>query len=107
MAKYLIRGRYTAEGARGLMKDGGSRRRAVVEELLKKNGGKLEAFYFAYGDADVYSIVDIPDTTTALAISLAINSAGAVSNEATVLITPEEMDQAAKKSISYRAPGQA
>lgn len=107
MAKYMIKASYTAEGTKGLMRDGGSKRRATVEEMIKKSGGTLEAFYFAFGDADVYVICDIPDIASAAAISMAINASGTVELRTIVLIPPEEIDQAARKQVGYRAPGTA
>ncbi len=105
MAKYLLQATYTAEGAKGLAKEGGSGRRKMIEDMLKALGGRLEAFYFAFGGADVYSIAELPDTVTAAAVSLAINQSGAVRLTSVQLLTPEEMDQAAKKSVGYRPPG--
>ena len=105
MPKYLYQASYTADGAKGLLKEGGSKRRAMVEEMTKAAGGKIEAFYFAFGDSDVYLIVDTPDHATAAAISLAVNASGAVALKTTVLLTPEEVDQAAKKTVKYRSPG--
>ena len=105
MAKYLGKARYTAEGTRGLMKDGGSGRVAAVTKLLKGLGGKLEAFYFAYGECDAYVIVDVDDEAAALSLSLAVNASGSVTIEMVPLITPKQMDEATKKSVAYRAPG--
>jgi uncharacterized protein with GYD domain len=105
MPKYLIKVSYTAEGAKGLLKDGGSKRREVAEQALKSAGGKMEAFYFAFGNTDAFVIVDAPNHATVSAASLAINASGAVRTETVVLITPEEIDQAVKKSVTYRAPG--
>jgi uncharacterized protein with GYD domain len=105
MAKYLFEASYTAEGAKGLAKEGGSSRRKKVEKMVKAMDGKLEAFYYAFGPTDVYLIVDVPDSVTATALSLAVNQSGAVQLRTHVLITPEEMDQAAKTSVKYRAPG--
>ena len=68
-------------------------------------GGKLEVLYFAFGDTDVYAVADFPDNVSAAAVSLAANSTGAVRAKATVLITPEEMDQAVQKSEGLRPPG--
>lgn len=107
MPKYLIQASYTAEGTRGLVRDGGSKRRAVVDAMIKKSGGTLEAFYFAFGDADVYIICDIPDVASAAAISLAINASGAVDLKTVPLLSVEEIDQAAKKQVGYSAPGMA
>jgi len=105
MAKYLLQATYTAEGAKGLAKEGGSGRRKMIEDMLKTLGGRLEAFYFAFGGADVYSIAELPDAVTAAAVSLAINQSGAVRLTSVQLLTPEEMDQAVKKSVGYRPPG--
>ena len=105
MPKYLMEASYTAEGAKGLVREGGSSRRKKVEEMVKELHGKLEAFYYAFGTSDVFLIVDVPDAVTAAAISLAVNQSGAVHLRTHVLMTPEEMDQASKKSVNYRAPG--
>jgi uncharacterized protein with GYD domain len=105
MPKFMIKAAYAAEGVRGLIKEGGTGRRAAVQKVIEGNGGKLEAFYFAYGDADAYVIADVPDAATGIAVSLAVNASGAVRVSTIPLITPEEMDAASKKSISYRAPG--
>jgi len=105
MARYLIRATYTAEGARGLIKEGGSSRRSTLEQLIKKIGGDLEAFYFAFGEDDVYVIADLPDNVTAAAVGLAVSGSGSVRTRTVVLLTPEEIDEATKKSVAYRAPG--
>jgi uncharacterized protein with GYD domain len=104
MAKYLGKARYTAEGAQGLMKDGGSGRVEAVSKMVKKLGGKVESFYFAYGEFDAYVIVDI-DEAAALALSLAVNSSGKTTIEMVPLITAKQMDEATKTTVNYRAPG--
>ena len=105
MPKYLLQVSYTAEGARGLMKEGGTSRRAMVEQLLKETGGSLEAFYFAFGEDDVVTIVDVPDAKTVTALSLTVGASGAAQVKTTVLLSPEDVDDAAQISIGYRAPG--
>ena len=105
MPKYLIQASYTVEGTKALLKDGGTKRRTAVSVLMKQLGGSVEAFYFAFGDADVHAIVEAPDNVTAAAVSLAITASGAVSMKTTPLLSPEEIDQAAKKSVTYRPPG--
>ena len=105
MPKYLWQVSYNAEGTKGVLKDGGSKRRAVAEKAIKAVGGKLEAFYFAFGEADVYLIADMPDNVSVAAASMAINASGAVRIKTTVLLTPEEIDKAVKKSVSYQPPG--
>ncbi|HLC28401.1 MAG TPA: GYD domain-containing protein [Dehalococcoidia bacterium] len=105
MAKYLIQANYIGEGIKGLLKEGGSSRRKVVDELLASVGGKVESFYYAFGDIDAFVIVDVPDNVTAAAVALTVGASGAVTLKTTVLMTPEEVDQATKKSPAYRAPG--
>jgi uncharacterized protein with GYD domain len=105
MAKYLIRGSYTAEGTKGLLKEGGTKRVAAVEKVIEGLGGRLEALYFTFGDADVLAIIDVPDAASAAAFSLAVSATGAVQTSTTPLLTPQEIDQACKKSVKYRAPG--
>ena len=105
MPKYLIQGSYTVDGIKGVLKDGGSSRRAAVESAVKTMGGKLEAFYFAFGSDDTISIVEVPDNATAAAFSMIVAATGTVRDRTTVLLTPEEMDQAAKKTASFRPPG--
>lgn len=106
MPKYLAQASYTVEGLKGLCNDGGSKRREVVEQLAKGLGGTLEAFYYAFGDDDVFAIFDLPDNVSATSVSLVINAAGAATVKITVLLTPEEVDQATKKTVDYRPPGQ-
>jgi uncharacterized protein with GYD domain len=105
MAKYLLKASYTTDGVKGVLKDGGSGRRAVVEQTVEGLGGSLESFYFAFGDADAYVIADLPDNATATAISLVVNAAGGAQVTTVPLITPEEADEATKKSVEYRPPG--
>ncbi len=105
MAKYLIRASYTPEGAKGVLKGGGSARRKAVEDLLAQVNGKLEAFYFAFGEDDAVIILDLPDEASVAAISLTVTASGGVRTKTTVLMTPEQIDEAAKKQATYRAPG--
>ena len=105
MAKFLWKASYSSDGLKGLLKEGGTGRRAAIEQLTEALGGRLEAFYYALGDDDVVVIVDLPDNTTAAAISLAVNSTGSVELKTVPLLTVEEVDEAAKKSVDYRAPG--
>ncbi|MGH9118341.1 MAG: GYD domain-containing protein [Acidimicrobiales bacterium] len=105
MARYLWQASYTADGVQGILQEGGSSRRAVVERLVGDLGGRLEAFYYAFGDDDVYVIAELPDHATAAAISLTVAASGAVRLKTVVLLTPEEIDEATQKSVNYRAPG--
>jgi uncharacterized protein with GYD domain len=105
MAKYLLKASYTTDGVKGVLKDGGSGRRAAVEQTVRGLGGSLESFYFAFGDTDAYVVVDLPDNATATAIRLVVNAAGAAQVTTVPLITPEEADEATKKSVEYSPPG--
>ncbi len=106
MPKYLVQANYVGEGIKGLIKDGGTGRRAAIENLVKSSGGTVEAVYFAFGDTDVYIIADLPDNASAAALALTANSTGMVACKTTVLMTPEEVDKATKKTVTYRPPGQ-
>jgi uncharacterized protein with GYD domain len=105
MPKYLIEASYTTEGASGVAEKGGSARREAVEHLFESSGGKMETFYFAFGDTDVYVIGDLPSNEAATAVALTVNRAGGATVKTTVLLTPEEVDSAAKTSVDYRPPG--
>ena len=105
MPKYLLQVAYTSEGAKGLLKDGGSKRKASAQKLVEGLGGKIETFYFAFGKDGAVVIADLPDTASAAATSLALAASGAVTGHTTVLITPEEMDQATRKQVTYTPPG--
>jgi len=105
MPKYLLNASYSAEGAKGLLKDGGTKRLSAARTLVESLGGKLETLYFAFGETDVVAIVDLPDNATAAAASLTIAGTGALAGTITVLLTPEDIDQAAKKSGTYTPPG--
>lgn len=105
MPKYLIKVCYTAEGTRGLLKEGATARRSAIQKLIEGVGGRLEAFYFAYGEDDAYVTIDMPDATAGLALSMAVNASGAVRLVSIPLITPEEVDAACRKTVPYRAPG--
>ena len=106
MPKYLVQASYVGEGLKGLLKEGGSSRRATVEALVKAMGGTLESFYYAFGEDDVLGVADFPDNATATAFSLAVNASGAIKARTIVLMTPEEVDEAAKKTVDFRPPGQ-
>ena len=106
MPKFLIQASYTADGAKGLLKEGGTKRRQAAESAIKSVGGTMDAFYFALGDNDAYVIIDAPDYATVAGASIAINASGAVRTKTVALLSPEDIDNAVKKTVSYRAPGQ-
>ncbi|HEX8787311.1 MAG TPA: GYD domain-containing protein [Telluria sp.] len=105
MAKYLVEASYLSKGINGLMKEGGSRRRKAVDELYASLGGRVEAFYYVFGDRDVIIIGELPDNISAAALAFRVNAAGVTTCKTTVLLTPQEIDNAVTKSGSYRPPG--
>ena len=105
MGKYLFHGSYSTEGLRGIIKEGGTARTSVVENLVNSVGGSLESFYFAFGDDSYYIICDLPNDESAAALALTVTASGAVSNSTTKLLTPAQVDAAVKMSPTYRAPG--
>jgi uncharacterized protein with GYD domain len=106
MGRYLFQGTYSVDGIKGVLKEGGTGRRTAVEAAIKSLGGKLESFYYGFGDTDVYVTVNDIDNVGAAAFSMGVAQTGALSSvKTTVLMTPEEIDQAGKKAMSYRPPG--
>ena len=105
MGKYLLQGSYTQSGLVGLLKEGGTRRRAALAETIEGVGGRLESLYYAFGKSDLFITADLPDDTTAAAVSLAIGTAGALDVSVTVLVTPEAVDEAIAMNVPYRPPG--
>ncbi|MDQ6933537.1 MAG: GYD domain-containing protein [Candidatus Eremiobacteraeota bacterium] len=106
MAKFMIQASYNSEGAKGVLKAGGAARKAALATMIESLGGKLEAFYFAFGEDDVVLLVDVPDNVSAAAAAMTVAAGGALSRiRTTVLLTSEEIDAAAKKTVSYAAPG--
>jgi uncharacterized protein with GYD domain len=106
MAKYLVAANYTADGIKGLLKEGGTGRRQAVDKLAASLGGSVESFYFAFGATDVYVVVDVPSQEAAAALALSVGASGAVGITTTVLLSAEQIDEARAMSPQYRAPGQ-
>jgi uncharacterized protein with GYD domain len=105
MPKYMFEVDYTTDGAKGLAKDGGTKRREVVSKVAGKLGGTVECFYFSFGKNDAVVIVDLPDNVAAAAVSVAVSASGAGAIVTTPLLTVDEIDRACKKSVGYKAPG--
>jgi len=105
MGKYLVNASYTSSGVQGLIKEGGSSRLAVVKELTASIGGSIDWMYYAFGEDDVVAVVDLPSDEAAVALALTVGAAGAVNIRTTVLLSPEQIDEAVKLSPAYRAPG--
>jgi uncharacterized protein with GYD domain len=105
MAKYLFIGQYTAEGARGVMKEGGSRRREAAEQVLGSVGGRIESMHWGFGDDDFYIVADVPSAAAAAAATLTVGGSGTVRIRTVVLMTAEELDEATRQSVTFRPAG--
>jgi uncharacterized protein with GYD domain len=103
--KFLFKASYTSEGMKGVRSAGGSARREAITHMAESVGGRLESFHFAFGDRDAYVICELPDNESAAAVALTANASGVVSVETVALLTPEEVDQAAGRSVEYTPPG--
>lgn len=106
MAKYMIKGSYSQQGIKGVIKEGGTERVKAISSMLESMGGSLESMYFSFGSDDVYVTADLPDNKTAAAIAAAVGAAGSLSSyETVVLLTAEDVDAATQIATSYRPPG--
>ena len=104
MPKFLFEASYTVEGTKGLQHEGGSSRRDAVAKAVQSVGGRLEHFYFAFGDHDAFAIADLPDNESAAAVALSVGAAGGANVRTVVLLTPEEIDTAVRRSVDYNPP---
>ena len=105
MPTYMIKASYTAEGTRGLLKDGGTGRRDAIEAMIASRGGSLKGFYYAFGDDDLYIIADLPSNADVVAVSMAINASGGAKVKTNTLLEAHDIDDAVQKATRYRPPG--
>ena len=105
MPKYLLQVNYTLDGLKGVVAKGGTARKAAASAAAKSVGGKVDAFYFAFGDTDVYVVADMPDNEAAAALALTVSAAGGATVKTTVLLTTDEVDAATSKDVKYKPPG--
>ncbi|MGX1562541.1 GYD domain-containing protein [Streptomyces sp. NPDC055506] len=105
MPKFLIQATYTPEGTKGLLKGGASGRRAAVEQVVSGLGGRVEVMYFAFGADDLVMVIDFPDAVSMAAVSLTVKASGAIQSRATPLLTVDEIDEATRRQVAFRAPG--
>ncbi|MGZ4691852.1 MAG: GYD domain-containing protein [Acidimicrobiia bacterium] len=105
MAKYLVIASYSPDGIKGVLKTGGTARSKAVGDAVKGVGGTMESFHFAFGADDAYVVVDMPDNVAAAALAMAVSSTGLAGVRVVVLLTPSEIDEAAKRQVAYTPPG--
>lgn len=106
MAKYLWEVSYTSDGMKGVLKEGGTSRRTMVEKLASNMGGTIESFHFAFGKNDAYIIAEFPGDVDAAAVAMTVGAAGAATVRTVTLLTPKQIDEATQKTVEYRPPGQ-
>jgi uncharacterized protein with GYD domain len=105
MPKYLLDVKYSLQGIRAVKAHGGSARVAAATELVESLGGKLDSFYFAFGETDAYVIADLPDNASAASAAQTVSAGGGATVRTVVLLTAAEIDAAASKTSTYRPPG--
>lgn len=105
MPRYLWQVTYSAEGARGLLAEGGTARRDEITHMVESVGGTVEACYFALGAHDLIVIGTVPDDVAASTLAVRTAASGAARSEAVSLLTPEQLDEAVGRAAEYRAPG--
>lgn len=105
MPKYMVQAKLTTEGLKGTLEEGGKKRKAAITKAIESLGGKLETYYYAFGEYDVVGIADMPDNVSAAAFAMIVTMSGGAACATTVLLTPEEVDQVSKKTVAYRKPG--
>ncbi|MEU2746791.1 GYD domain-containing protein [Streptomyces collinus] len=105
MPKFLIQASYTPDGTKGLLREGASGRRAAVDQVVAGLGGRVESMHFAFGADDLVMIVELPDSVSMAAAALTVRASGALRTRATPLLTLDEIDEAARRQVSFRAPG--
>ena len=109
MAKYAVLGGYTAEAWSKMVENPGDRT-AAVTKAVEALGGKLETFYWSFGDDDFLGIIEAPDDIAAAAFSVAVGSSGTLRNLRTIkLISLEEgrkvLEKAKATKAVYAPPG--
>jgi uncharacterized protein with GYD domain len=105
MPKYLIQASYTVSGEEGVRAKGGTDRRNAIADTVKSVGGTLECVYYEFGEHDAFSIVDLPDNESAASLALIVNASGGARVKTTVLLTPEQVDEATQRAVTFRPPG--
>ncbi|MEU0197357.1 MULTISPECIES: GYD domain-containing protein [unclassified Streptomyces] len=105
MPKYLFKVKLTPDGLKGLLREGGNARREVVTRMVDGLGGRVESMYWAFGDDDVYVTAELPGNTSAAAMGMVVSAAGGVRTSTVVLLSADEVDEAVRQQVDYRAPG--
>lgn len=108
MSHFMSRWQFTDVSAKALVEKPNDRSNAA-RALIEGFGGKLQAYYFSFGEYDGLAICEFPDATAAAACSLAAMATGAFAHfESTALLTTTEAEAAMKKAhntkTGYKPP---
>lgn len=107
MAQYLTRFSYSADAKKALLAQPQDRS-APARELAESLGGKLQGFWYTFGEFDGVFLLEAPDNASAAAVAMAVGASGALSAaETTVLLDMTEAQDAMQKAAAatYRPPG--
>jgi len=104
--RYLVRAVLTPEGLKNLQKQPPTALKAGVVKFVESVGGKLEFWFFDYGESTAYSVIGYPDEIAAATAQLSTNAAGFAHVTIRPLLTAEEMDKAVAKVPPVRVPQQ-
>ena len=103
----MLQASYTAE-AWGTQLRSPENRLQAVTPVIEGLGGRIEAFYYTFGDYDLVAIAELPDNVSMAALSVAVSAGGAIKAiKTTPLMTVEEGVEMMRKAggVGYRPPG--
>ena len=98
MASYLLQVGYTPEAWTAMIHDPQDRS-AAIKAPVEKLGGRVERFWLSFGDYDIIGIIEMPDSVSAAAFSMAVAAGGSCrSVRTTPLLSSSEGLEAMKKA---------
>ena len=106
MAHYLYQATYTQEAWATQLQNPqnvADRVRGSVEEL----GGSIVGVWYAFGESDLFAVLEMPDNVSMAAFAIAVAAGGAVSAAKTTVLMPLEDGMAAMSKATtstYRPP---
>jgi uncharacterized protein with GYD domain len=104
--RYLFRAAFTVEGMQNLQKQSATGFKTGVAKFFESVGGKLESWYFDYGDSTAYGFVDYPDEIAAATAQASVNAGGFARVSYRAVLSAEDADKALARSVATRPPQQ-
>ena len=100
MASYLLQVGYTPEAWSAMIQNPQDRS-AAIKIPVEKLGGSVERFWLSFGDYDIIGVIEMPDSLSAAAFSMAIAAGGACRAVLTTpLLSSSEGLEAMKKAAT-------